>query len=95
VWRVAVAQPVLAGDPAGAARLRVAVQTVCLRRGKGVLGALLPPKAVEVRRINMTAAARDTYDTLFRSARRVGEYSDGSARCKTLSSPARREGNQV
>ncbi len=57
-----------APDLPGLVRVRLCVRAVCLRRSKAVLGDRLPPKTVEVRRVDMTAAAREVYDVLFRRA---------------------------
>ena len=66
VWRAAIGAPAAAGHPAALARLRLGVRAVCLRRSKAALSGLLPPKSVEVRRVNMTGPAREAYDALFK-----------------------------
>jgi SNF2 family DNA or RNA helicase len=68
-WKSAIARPLAAGDPIGITRLRVALRDMCLRRTKGVLGDVLPPKQSLVTSITVKGRHRETYDVLFRSAK--------------------------
>jgi SNF2 family DNA or RNA helicase len=68
-WKSSIARPLAAGDPIGITRLRVALRDMCLRRTKGVLGDVLPPKQSLVTSITVKGRHRETYDVLFRSAK--------------------------
>ncbi|CAN0458572.1 unnamed protein product, partial [Ectocarpus sp. 12 AP-2014] len=69
VFLQAIGRPIRSGSDAGLARLRVLMKSVCLRRTKSVLSGKLPPKVVEIHRVQMDDGHREAYNTLFNSAR--------------------------
>eukprot|EP00903_Cladosiphon_okamuranus_P011919 g11195.t1 len=69
VFTQAIGRPIRSGSEAGLARLRVLVKSVCLRRTKSILGGKVPPKVVEIHRVEMDDRHREAYNTLFNSAR--------------------------
>ncbi|CAM9404773.1 unnamed protein product [Pylaiella littoralis] len=69
VFTQAIGRPIRSGIESGLARLRVLMKSVCLRRVKAILGDKLPPKVVEIHRVEMDDGHREVYNTLFNSAR--------------------------
>lgn len=69
IFNRAVARPIREGDRAGLARLRLLLKTISLRRPKSVLGAELPPKTIVVQKVVFDLPHRESYSTLFDSAR--------------------------
>ncbi|KAJ1454918.1 hypothetical protein M885DRAFT_617767 [Pelagophyceae sp. CCMP2097] len=69
VFSRAISRPLKEGDPAGVTRLRVLVWSLALRRPKALLAAVLVPKTVETRLVDIGHENRAAYDALFKTAR--------------------------
>jgi len=69
IFSRAVSRPIRDGDPEGVQKLRVLLRAVCMRRTKDLLVSTLPPRTIEVHRLQMQGAEKEAYDALYSSTR--------------------------
>ena len=90
VFRRAIVQPLMQGDPTGLSRLRVMMAHVALRRNKQAANLNIPEKVVELRAVEFPQdnVHKIIHDTLFRTARfaLAATLSDDNAALKNYAS---------
>jgi hypothetical protein len=68
IWNRTIGRPLKSGNSLALSKLRLLLNTICLRRTKALLKDRLPPRTVEQVQLQLDGKEKEAYDLLFRTS---------------------------